>query len=86
MGFQIVTADSHASPAVVTIALPPEIRSEGIGLALQRAGYFLNYNSVYLRKHNWIQIGLMGEFPEEKLAPLLALLGKLCAVPASRSL
>jgi aspartate aminotransferase-like enzyme len=84
-GFQIVTPDAQASPAVLTLALPPGVRSEAIGLALQRAGYFLSYMSVYLRKRNWIQIALMGEFPEEKLAPLVVLLGKLCEAPSPQS-
>jgi aspartate aminotransferase-like enzyme len=76
MGFQIVAPDSHATPGVISIALPQSQNSGHLGGQLQRAGYLLSYNSDYLRKRNWIQICLMGEYSPEKVDSLLMWLGK----------
>jgi len=70
LGFQIVAPDAHASPAVITIALPREVSSKSIGWQLQKAGYLLSYKSEYLLKRNWIQICLMGEWSYDNLATL----------------
>lgn len=77
MGFRLVTRDEHASPAIITIALPEGIQSKNLGSQLEEAGYFLSYKSQYLLNRNWIQICLMGECSQEKLAPLLDLLWQL---------
>ena len=77
-GQQIVAPDAHAAPAVVTIALPPEISSKSIGWQLRKAGYLLSYNSSYLLKRNWIQICLMGEWSRENLLELPDVLNGLC--------
>ena len=78
-GFEIITSDGDAAPGVLTIDLPAEIKSAGIGLKLQESGYLVSYNSEYLRRRNWIQICLMGEYAQDKLAALLDCLGQLCA-------
>ncbi len=83
LGFSIIGPDTHASPGVVTIALPPHLQSEEIGRALQDAGFLLSYRSSYLLARNWIQIGLMGEFPNDRLAPLLACLMELCPLSSA---
>jgi predicted DNA-binding protein (MmcQ/YjbR family) len=64
---------------VVSIALPEHQKSSELGARLQRAGYLLSYNSDYLRRRNWIQICLMGEYSPEKLDSLLAWLAKHAA-------
>jgi aspartate aminotransferase-like enzyme len=79
MGFQLVASEHDATPGVVSIALPEHQNSAQLGARLQRAGYLLSYNSDYLRKRNWIQICLMGEFSPEKLDSLLAWLNKHAA-------
>ena len=66
------------SPAVVTIALPPEMNSVKIGEAMQEAGYLLSYNSGYLRRKNWIQICLMGECTYEKVVSVTNALNRVC--------
>lgn len=76
MGFRLITADAAAVPGVVTIALPPEHNSGDYGQMLQKAGYLLSYNSDYLRRRNWIQICLMGEYSQEKIESLLNWLGR----------
>jgi aspartate aminotransferase-like enzyme len=79
MGFQVVASDNDATPGVVSIALPEHQKSSELGARLQRAGYLLSYNSDYLRRRNWIQICLMGEYSPEKLESLLIWLGKHAA-------
>ena len=74
LGFGIVAPDAHASPAVITIALPQTMSSENVGALLEEAGYLLSYNSDYLRERNWIQICLMGDFSQESIEPLLEVL------------
>jgi len=79
LGLQIVAPDLHAAPAVVTVALPPEISSKTVGWQLKKAGYLLSYNSEYLLKRNWIQICLMGEWQRDTLETLPDVLAALCA-------
>jgi len=76
LGYSIVASHEHASPAVLTMALPEEISSKTVGWQLQKAGYLLSYRSEYLLKRNWIQICLMGEFSRQHLASLLSILEK----------
>jgi aspartate aminotransferase-like enzyme len=78
LGFQIVAADSYASPAVVSIALPRDVSSEKIGWQLYQEGYLLSYKSEYLVRRNWIQICLMGEWSRENLETLPEVLANLC--------
>ena len=56
----IVAPPDHAAPAVLTVALPPELDSDRIGARLRDAGFLLSYQSRYLLERNWIQICLMG--------------------------
>ena len=78
LGFDLLGAHSETSPAVVTIELPPEMNSLKIGGLIQEAGYFLSYNSEYLRRRNWIQICLMGECTREKVVSLLNAMNRVC--------
>ena len=83
-GLQIVATDTHAAPAVVTLALPPEVSSKTIGFQLKKAGYLLSYNSAYLLPRNWIQICLMGEWSREHVETLPDVLANLCAAHRAR--
>jgi aspartate aminotransferase-like enzyme len=85
LGLPIVASDAHASPAVLTIALPRDINSKSIGLQLKKAGFLLSYNSEYLLKRNWIQICLMGEWSPDNLATLPDILASLCAQRKART-
>lgn len=78
IGFDLVIADEQASPAVVTLALPPELNSVRVGGQLQEAGFLLSCNSEYLAARNWIQICVMGEFAREKLVSLTNHLDRIC--------
>ena len=86
LGLSIVAPDAHASPAVLSIALPPEVNSKSIGLHLKKAGYLLSYNSEYLLKRNWIQICLMGEWSPDNLTTLPAVLSNCCVQRQARAL
>ncbi len=73
-GFYIVAPDAHASPSVITIALPCETSSKRLGSVLREKGFHLSFESEYLLNRNWIQICLMGDCSREKLASLLDIL------------
>lgn len=74
IGFNIVAADEHSSPALITIDLPGWISSENLGRLLEEKGYLLSYRSRYLMKRNWIQISLMSGYKKESFFPVLELL------------
>jgi aspartate aminotransferase-like enzyme/GNAT superfamily N-acetyltransferase len=78
MNLRVVAPDAQASPAVITITLPPSINSEALGVGLDEAGFLLSYRSDYLLRRNWIQICLFGE---RRRADLVAVLESLRAVP-----
>ena len=79
LGFQIVAPESHASPAVITLALTADLSSKSVGWQLQKAGYLLSYKSDYLLRRNWIQVCLMGEWTRDHLAALPDVLVELAA-------
>ena len=76
LGLSLLGAGAQASPAVVTLALPPQIGSVELGEAMQDAGYLLSCNSDYLRERNWIQVSLLGECTREEVTSLLDALGR----------
>jgi aspartate aminotransferase-like enzyme len=78
MGFNLTGNGALTSPAVITIALPPEMSSTKIGEAMQEAGYLLSCHSEYLRRKNWIQVCLMGECTREKVVALANALNRVC--------
>ncbi len=78
IGFALIGHGVKTSPAVITLALPPEMDSAEIGGLMQESGYLLSYNSEYLRRRNWIQICLMGECPREKVVSLVNALNRVC--------
>lgn len=78
MGFQLVGCSARTSPAVLTIALPPELNSVTVGSLMKESGFLLSFNSSYLRDKNWIQICLMGEIAHEKVVALTNALQRVC--------
>jgi len=78
-GLDLVGNGARTSPAVITIALPPEMDSVKIGGAMHEAGYLLSYNSEYLRRENWIQVCLMGECAHEKIISVANALNRVCS-------
>ena len=76
LGFQLITTEAEAMPGVVTIVMPTGHSSTDYGQLLQKAGYLLSFNSDYLRRRNWIQICLMGDYSKDKLEGLMTWLGR----------
>jgi aspartate aminotransferase-like enzyme len=93
MGFHLIGDGALLSPAVITIALPPDLNSTKTGEAMQEAGYLLSCHSEYLRRKNWIQVCLMSECTREKVVALANALNRVCfqrrdvpsAVPAAEA-
>lgn len=77
-GFTLVGEQATPAPHVVTVQLPPHIRSDDVATALERAGYIICHASGYLRERNWIQFCLMGEVPREALPPLVREISRVC--------
>ena len=82
-GFSILAPENHASPAIITVTLPKHINSTSVGRRMKKLGYILSYQSDYLLKNNWIQISLMGECSQDKIEPLIDLLGDYACSKAS---
>ena len=70
-GFCVMGDERHVSPAVISIALPPELPSLRIGQEMEHRGYLLSYRSSYLVERNIVQICLMGEVTEEVCLQML---------------
>ncbi len=79
LDFEVVGSDAYASPAVVTVVLPEGTSSVETGDLIQEAGYLVSSNSEYLKRRNWLQICLMGEYRQEKLVSLLNAMRRTCA-------
>jgi aspartate aminotransferase-like enzyme len=62
-----LAAEDHATPGITTVVLPPDVDAEQLGAALSRQGIQIAYQSDYLKRRNWIQICLMGDFDESVL-------------------
>ena len=74
LGFHIVAPEEHATPAVITIALPGDWNAATVGDELAEAGCLVSYQSDYLLKRNWIQVCLMGEYTRPMLDTLILLM------------
>jgi aspartate aminotransferase-like enzyme len=75
-GWNLITGEADAMPAVVSLACPPGQSGQEVAQRLEEAGFLLSCNSGYLRRRNWIQICLMGEYTREKLDGLLGCLAR----------
>jgi aspartate aminotransferase-like enzyme/GNAT superfamily N-acetyltransferase len=73
-GIMFVGQEEYLSPAVTTIQIPDPLSSQEVGERLKLAGFWLNYETPYLRARNWIQVCLMGEVTKEQLAEFLSYL------------
>jgi aspartate aminotransferase-like enzyme len=71
MGCPTVAEDRHSTPAVTTIEMPPGASSADVGRRLEDMGFWLSYNSEYLRSRSWIQVCIMGPPSAEGIGPLL---------------
>lgn len=78
-GFTLKADESHASPIIVTVVLPPTVRAGEIGLALEQREFLTSHRSGYLTARNWLQFSLMTHPPREALAAVVGLLRDLVA-------
>ena len=79
LGLPILVDDANATPAVLTIPLPLSRNATSVGDDLQREGVLVAYQSEYLVRRNWFQIGLMGHCSQEHLERLIDALGRVQA-------
>ena len=79
-GYTLIGDHATAAPHVITIELPPHVRSDDAARDLERAGFLLSYASGYLRDRNWIQVCLMGAEIQRDVLP--ALLREMARVTA----
>ena len=77
IGLNTVVPDEYANPAIITLGLPDQLRSETAGSQLENEGYFISYRSSYLLERNWIQICLIGEHSQEDLTLFMATLKQI---------
>jgi aspartate aminotransferase-like enzyme len=76
IGLRVIAPAAHASPAVITIALPAEVSAVRVGDALAAAGVLLSYRSDYLLERNWVQICLMGQYDQATVDRVSSMLGR----------
>ncbi len=69
-GWAPLVAGDCAAPAVVTWPVPAQRQSTDIGVAMERAGFQISWQSGYLRDRGWIQTALMGAFETDAIAPM----------------
>lgn len=69
--FTIIGGRATTAPHIVTIALPANVQSAEAARTIERAGFLVGHASSYLRKRNWIQVCLMGEWQRDVLPELL---------------
>jgi len=79
LGFKLLVSDEDATPAVVTLVMPDD-GAATLGDALERQGMLVAYQSEYLVRRNWLQIGLMGHVSKHDLTRLVAALEKTSPV------
>lgn len=77
-GIPLMGDDENTSPAVTTIALPPELDSEEVGRRAEEAGFLLHYRSGYLVRRNLLQMCLMGQHSYLEMSTLVEILRDLC--------
>ena len=82
LGWSPLIPAGPATPAIVTLALPPDQPASAVGDELARQGLLVAYHSEYLANRNWLQISLMGHRSAEPLECLMAALGRMMAARA----
>jgi aspartate aminotransferase-like enzyme len=64
VGLPPLAADEHAAPGIITVPMPEGICARTVAQELEVAEVLVAHQSRYLQQRNWLQICLMGEFPE----------------------
>ncbi|MCG7335244.1 aminotransferase class V-fold PLP-dependent enzyme [Sporosarcina sp. ACRSM] len=80
-GFTIVAPEVAASPTISTLRMPEGFSAVRLGDHLFLNGFNVHYESVYLRKRNWLQISCMNDIADkefERMLQVLRLLAPTC--------
>lgn len=70
-GWQLLAAEAHASPSILTIVLPANLDAKTIGDDLKNQNIWAHYQNPYLLRQNWLQISLMNEISPQGIDALL---------------
>jgi len=73
-GFAVVAPPAAAMAGILTLALPAACPAARLCQRMARRGYLLAHGSDYLRRRNWVQICLMGQWEARALEVLPRLL------------
>jgi aspartate aminotransferase-like enzyme len=74
IGLAPLAREEHAAAGILTLPLPAGIQAERAADSLRNHGIDVGWQSLYLRKRNWLQVALMGEVDERALRQLPELL------------
>jgi aspartate aminotransferase-like enzyme/GNAT superfamily N-acetyltransferase len=69
-GLDTLAPPPIASPAVHTIPLAPPLSAQAVGARLRTHGWQVGFESDYLRRNNWLQVCLFGEYAAAALSAL----------------
>lgn len=64
-------SEAASSPAIVTIEIPPSVKSTQVGKAFEELGIYISFNSSYLQARNWVQFALMGNYTYKDIQHLI---------------
>jgi aspartate aminotransferase-like enzyme len=73
-GLPPLAAETDAAPGITTVELPGDVTAKDVAIELSKHGFHIAHQSEYLRRRNWLQICLMGEFDGTVLDQLPGLL------------
>ncbi len=79
-GLPPLAAEADAAPGIVTVALPGEVSTADVAIALDGQGFQVGFQSQYLQQRNWLQVCLMSEFDEAALRLLPGTLARHVAM------
>jgi aspartate aminotransferase-like enzyme len=74
LGLRPLAAETDATPGITTVALSADVSATDVATELSKQGLHIAHQSDYLKRRNWVQICLMGEFDEAVLRRLPGLL------------
>ena len=82
LGIPVLVDDRRATPAVVTIPVPDGASAVALGDRLKGQGLLVGYQSEYLIRRNWLQVGLMGDCTHADVERLVSALERTADVRA----
>ncbi|MDX8360933.1 aminotransferase class V-fold PLP-dependent enzyme [Cytobacillus sp. IB215316] len=71
IGLKILVDEEFSSPGIMTIVVPSHLLSTDIGDELYIQGYYLHYESSYLKANNWLQIACMNRYDDQDIENMI---------------